>query len=61
MGKKLFETDSAKFLGIQIDKNLSWKQQSNHVHIKLNKAFVMLFKLRHVLDYKTLRSSLCNF
>ena len=46
MGKKLFETDSAKVLGIEIDKKLSWKQQINRVPIKLNKAFAMLFKLK---------------
>ena len=55
-GKRLYETDSAKYLGIQIDKRLTWKQQINHVALKLNKANAMLSKLRHVLDIKTLRS-----
>ena len=55
-GKRLHETDSAKYLGIQIDKRLTWKQHINHVTIKLNKANAMLSKLRHVLDIKTLRS-----
>ena len=54
-GKKLYKTDSVKYLGIQIDKRLTRKQQIN-VALKLNKANAMLSKLRHVLDIKTLRS-----
>ena len=42
--------------GIQIDKRLTWKQQINHVALKVNKANAMLSKLRHVLDIKTQRS-----
>ena len=49
------KTDLVKYLGIQIDKILTWKQQINHVAVKLNKANAMLSKLRHVLDIKTLR------
>ena len=48
-GKRLYETDSVKYLGIQIE-------HINHVTLKLNKANAMLSKLRHVLDIKTLRS-----
>ena len=55
-GKRLYETDSVKYLGIQIDKGLTWKQHINHVALKLNKANAILSKLRHVLDIKTLRS-----
>ena len=52
----LYETDSVKYLGIQMDKRLTWKQQINHVALKLNEANDMLPKLTHVLDIKTLRS-----
>ena len=55
-GKRLYETDSVRYLGIQIDKRLTWKQQINHGALKLDKANAMLSKLRHVLDIKTLRS-----
>ena len=55
-GKRCYEADSVRYLGIQIDKRLPWKQQINHVALKLNKANVMLSKLRHVIDIKTLRS-----
>ena len=53
-GKSLYERDSVKFLGGQVDKSLSWKRQINHVVVKLDKANAMFLKLRHVLD-KTLR------
>ena len=53
-GKRLY--DSVEYLGIQIDKRLTWKQHINHVAVKLNKADPMLSKLRQVLDIKTLRS-----
>ena len=55
-GKRLYETDSVRYLGIQIDKRLTLKQQINHLALKLNKANTMLSKLRHGLDIKTLRS-----
>ena len=55
-GKRLYETDLVRYFGIQIDERLTWKQQINHVALKLNKANAMLSKLRHVLDIKTLRS-----
>ena len=55
-GERLYETDSVKYLGIQIDKRLTWKQQINHAALKLNKANAMLSKLRFTLDIKTLRS-----
>ena len=55
-GKRIYETDSVKYLEIQIDKRLTWKQQINHVALTINKANALLSKLRHVLDIKTLRS-----
>ena len=55
-GKRLYEVGSVKYLRIQIDKRLTWKQHVNHLALKLNKANAMLSKLRHVLDIKNLRS-----
>ena len=37
-GKRLYKTDSFKYLDIQIEKSLTWKQQINHMTIKLNKT-----------------------
>ena len=39
-------TDSVKYLGIQIDKNLIWKEQVNYVAIRLNKVKAMFSKSR---------------
>ena len=46
---KLYETGSFKYLRMQIDKDLTWKQQVNHVAIKLYKTNAMLSKLRYML------------
>ena len=43
-GKKLYETDLVTYLGIQIYKRLTWKQQINHVGLKLNKANAIMSK-----------------
>ena len=56
--KRLYETDSVKYLEIQIDKRLTWKQQINHMALKLNKTNAILSKLRHVLDIKNSEASL---
>ena len=54
--KRLYQIDLVRYLGIQIDKRLAWKQQINHVALKLNKANTMLSSLRHGYDLKTLKS-----
>lgn len=56
MEKKLYENNPVKYLRIQTDRNLTWKQQINHVTIRLNKGNATLSKLRNDLDNKTLRS-----
>ena len=45
-----------KYLGIKIDKYLNWKQQISDMAIELNKANGILSKLRHFIDWKTLKS-----
>ena len=55
-GKRLYPTNSVKYLGINIDENLTWKQQISDIAIKLNKANGILSKLRHFIDRKTLKS-----
>ena len=51
-GKKLYQTDSVKYLGMYIDKNLTWKHHVNNVAIKLSTANAMLSKIRHYIDKK---------
>ena len=55
-GKRLYTTNSVKYLGIKIDENLDWHQQVNNVAIELKRANGMLSKVRYFLDKKTLKS-----
>ena len=55
-GKRFSETDSVKYLGIQIDKKLKQKQLDNNVALKLNKGDTTLSKFEHVWDIKILSS-----
>ena len=55
-GKRLYTTDSIKYLGLKIDENLNWHQQINNVAVKLNRANAMLSKIRHFVDKNTLKS-----
>ena len=56
-GKRLYESDSVKYLGIQIEKfSLTWKQKINQDAVKLNKINPAVSKLRHQLDVKCQRS-----
>ena len=50
--KSLCETNSVKYLGIQIDEISTWKWPINLVAVKLNKANAMLSKLRNFQDKK---------
>ena len=43
-GKRLYPTNSVKYLGINIDENIDWKQQISDKAIKLNKAKLPLYK-----------------
>ena len=54
-GKKLFQTNSVKYLGIKIDKQLNWREHINEVAIKLNRANAMLYKVTEFVSTDTLR------
>ena len=44
--KRLFLTDSIKYLVVKIDGNLSWKSHIDYLSIKLNRANALLFKIK---------------
>ena len=52
-GKRLYPTNSVKYLGINIDENLTWKQQISDKA----QANGILSKLKHFIDRKTLKST----
>ena len=51
----LYPTESVKYLVVNIDRNLSW-QYVNDLSIKLNRANVLLFKMRKYVSLKILRT-----
>ena len=55
-GKRLYPTESVKYLGVKIDTNLSWPYHVNDLSIKLNWGNALLFKIRKYVSLKILRS-----
>ena len=45
-GKRLYPTESVKYLDVKIDTNLTWQHHVNDLFIKLNRANSLLFKVR---------------
>ena len=54
-GKRLYPTESVKYLGVKIDTNLSWQYHVNDVSIKLTRTNALLFKMRKYVSLKILR------
>ena len=52
--KLLEECDSYKYLGVIIDKNLTWHDHIAHVTMKITKSCNYLSKLRHCVSIDTL-------
>ena len=55
-GKRLYPTESIKYLGVKIDANLTWQHHINDLFVKLNRANALLFKMRKYISLKILRS-----
>ena len=55
-GKRLYLTESVKYLGVKIDTNLSWQHHVNDLSVKLNRANALLLKMRKYVSCKILRS-----
>ena len=61
-GKRLYATESIKYLGVKIDTNLSWQYHVNDVSIKLTKTNALLFKMRKYFSLKNIKMHLfCYF
>ena len=54
--RQLFLTDSVKYLGIKVDKNLNWKHHVSDIVIQLNRANALLFKIRNLVNVNTLKT-----
>ena len=55
-GKRLYPTESVKYLGVKIDTNLSWQYHVNDLSIKLNRVIALLFRMRKYVSLHILRS-----
>ena len=55
--KRLFPTDSVKYLGVKIDGNLSWKSHIDYLSVKLSRANALLFKIRNFVNSSVLRTT----
>ena len=57
MQKRLYPSNSEKYLGIKINRFLYWHDQVNSIAVKLNGAnTLLLFKIRNYVNTKTLRN-----
>ena len=54
-GKRLYPTESVKYLGVKIDTNLTWQYHVNDLSIKLNRANALPFKIRKYVSLKVLK------
>ena len=55
--KRLYPTESVKYLGVKIDTILTWQHHVSDLSIKLNRANDLLFKMRKYVSPKMLRSN----
>ena len=56
-GKRLYPTESVKYLGVKTDTNLSWQYHVNDLSFKLNRANALLFKMRKYVSLEILGST----
>ena len=54
--KRLYPSQSARYLGIKIDQNLNWKDHINDIAVKLNRANALLFKIRNFVNITILKT-----
>ena len=51
-GRRLYPTESVKYLGVKMDANLNWQSQVNDLSVKLNRSNTLLRKIRKLLVLK---------
>lgn len=50
---EIMEADNTKFLGILVDKNLTWQNHIDHLCKKLSSALYVIRRIRNITDEKT--------
>ena len=56
IGKRLYPSQSVRYLGIKIDENLNQKDHINDIAVKLNRANALLFKIRNFVNITNLKT-----
>ena len=51
-GKRLYPTESAKYLEVKIDANFSWQCQVNNLSVKINRTTLSFLKQENMLVLK---------
>ena len=54
--KRLYPTDSVRYLGLKIDSKLNWNSHVNATATKLNQTNAMLYKVRGFVNVNILKS-----
>ena len=54
--KRLYPSQSVRYLGIKIDQNLNWKDHINDIAVKINRANALLFKIRNFVNTTILKN-----
>ena len=54
--KRLYPSQSVRYLGIKIDQNLNWKDHINDIAVKLNRPNALLFKIRNFVSVTILKT-----
>ena len=60
-GQKINTVNKAKYLGIYLDKYLTWNFQLNQIKIKLSRSCGLLAKLRYNVKTELLRAAYFQF
>ena len=55
-GKRLYPSNSVKYLGVRIDRFLHWHDEVNRITVKLDRANALLLKIKNYVNMKTLRN-----
>ena len=54
--KRICPSQCVRYLDIKIDQNLNWKDHTNDIAVKLNRANGLLFKIRNFVNITILKA-----
>ena len=59
--KRLYPTDSVRYLGVKIDNKLNWKSHVNTIAARLNRTNTMFCKVRDFVNANVLKSYIMHY